>query len=146
VRITERSGRGAVSLRIRRPEWAEKVIVRLGDKESSPRMWDGYVKTKPLRSGSVVQIDYLAHPYLENRHFERIQWRGTLPTRLDQAVVRFGPNVMLNASSGEIQDLVLHTKAGFLQLPTENPKLVSWPELRNSTNRHAFVFNVEARP
>jgi len=146
VRITERSGRGAVSLLIRRPVWAEKIIVRLGDKESSPRMRDGYVKTKPLPSGSVVQIDYLAHPYLENRRFQRIQWQGALPARLDQAVVHFGPNVMLNAASGEIQDLVLHTKAGFLQLPADNPKLMSCFDLRNSTNQHAFVFNVEVRP
>ena len=146
VKLTRQSGRGEVPLFIRWPEWAEKVVIKVDGKETATRQTAGYVRTKPLASGSAVQIDYWGHPYLESRRFQRVDLSRTAPGRLDQVVVRYGPHVMLNADSGEIQDLVLQVKGGAMQIPKGTPKLVSWSQLGNSTNRHAFVFNVRLTP
>ena len=94
----------------------------------------------------MVQIDYYGHPYLENRRFQRVELPRTAPARLEQVVLRYGPHVMLNANSGEIEDLALQIKGGTIQFPKDTTKLVSWSQLGNSTNRHAFVFNVQLTP
>jgi DUF1680 family protein len=146
VRLTERSGRGAMRLFVRVPEWAEEIGLRINGSESSPEQVGGYLRTKPLRPGTVVQIDYHAHPYLETRRFERVKLPAALPARLDQVVVRFGPNVMVNPTSGRITDLALSTKHGVLELPAGQSKLTSWADLRNSAIPHAFVFNVSLTP
>jgi len=146
VRLLERTGRGTVPLLVRRPEWAEDVVLKIDGKRSLPRELAGYLKTEPLRSGTVVQIDYHAHPYLETRRLTRIALPRTLPARVDQAVIRFGPSVMLNSKSGEIEDVTLPIKDGRLELPSDKTELVSWARLHNSTNRHAFVLNVRLAP
>jgi DUF1680 family protein len=146
VNLTRQSGHGNTPLLIRRPEWAEKVIITVAGKEAATKLTAGYLKTKPLPSGSVVQIDYYAHPFLETRRFQRVELSRTVPAQLAQVVVRYGPNVMLNADSGDIQDLTLQIKGGALQFPKDTAKLVSWSRLGNSTNRHAFVFKVQLAP
>jgi len=141
VQLNSNVGRGETSLLIRRPEWAEKIVVKVDGSELSPKPMAGYLRISRLRSGTVMLVEYHAKPYLETRRFERVELPKTASTRLDQAVVRYGPNVMLNAGSGDIQNLTLQLKDGTFPLPKD--RLASWPLLRNSTNRHAFVFNVQ---
>jgi hypothetical protein len=131
---------------VRIPEWAEEIGLRINGRETSVEQVGGYLRTKPLRPGTVVQIDYHAHPYLETRRFERVKLPAALPARLDQVVVRFGPNVMVSPTSGRITDLALSTKHGVLELPAGQSKLTSWADLGNSANPHAFVFNVSLTP
>jgi DUF1680 family protein len=146
VKLTRQPASGRTPLLIRRPEWADKLVVRVDGKEAATTPAVGYLKTAPVASGSVVQIDYRGQPYLETRRFQRIDLPKTLPARLEQAVIRYGPSVMLNAKSGDIQDLALQVKKGALQLPKDPTQLVTWAQLRNSSDRHAFVFNVQLTP
>ncbi len=142
VKLTRKSGSGKMILRIRQPEWAEKVVVKVDGGQVGTTATDGYVNTRPLLSGAALQIEYHGHAYLETRRFERVPLPRKLPASLDQVVVRYGPNVLLNNDSGDIETLNLQLTGNALQLP-KDPKLISWSQLRNSTNRHAFVFNVQ---
>lgn len=146
VRLTRQSGRGKIPLLVRYPEWAEHVVITVEGKPSPTRLVSGYVETKPLASGSVVRIDYQAHPYLEDRRFQKVRIPKTFPARLDQVVVRYGPSVMLSKNSDGIETINLPIKGGALQLPQDSCPLVTWAQLRNSTNHHAFVFDVQLTP
>ena len=131
-------------LRVRVPSWAERVVIKSNGKELATTKETGYVKTASLNAGAVVEIAYQAHPYLENRRFERVALPAQLPAALDQVVLRNGPFVMMNLNSGDIQTLPLEVSAdGHLQMPKEHLRmnLAPWFEIKNPSEPHAFVFN-----
>ncbi len=142
VKVVRNSGREKVTLLIRRPDWADKVTVTLEGREVSKRNAGEYQATSPVVSGSVLRVEYHARPYLETRRFQKVELPKKLPALLEQVAIRYGPSVMLNADSGDLEELTLRVAHGAVQLPPNSSKLVSWSQLRNSGNRHAFLFNV----
>ena len=146
VGLQRTSGQGRVPLFIRCPNWADTVSASLGATLLTSA--HGTLNVPAVDSGAKLEIDYHAHPYLETRRFERVSLPKTLPARFNDAVIRFGPAILLNSGSGDIQPITLQVKDGFPLLPPDNSpgRLVSWPELTNSTQSHAYVFNVQAVP
>jgi hypothetical protein len=130
---------------IRLPEWADRVVVKMDGKDVSVTRKDGYAAfEKPLTSGARLEIAYPASPYLEDRRCKRVEIPKTLPVTLDKVALRYGPGILLNADSGDIQPLALTVGAdGTLQLPKATaPKILPWSQLSNPGDPHAFLFNV----
>ena len=134
----------SVPVQIRFPEWAEKVKVTSNGKSVPASKKNGYLCLGPMASGTKLQIAYYARPYLENRRLERLALPTSHPATLTNVVVRLGPSVLMNAASGEIQNISLkEDAAGGFQIPHEEtaPVLTPWCELKNPGEPHAFVFN-----
>ncbi|MBR5605030.1 MAG: hypothetical protein IKW70_01180, partial [Verrucomicrobia bacterium] len=71
------------------------------------------------------------------------------PQKFEKAVLRYGPYVLMNKDSGDIQDLKLksyigESKVWYLETPGSN--VVPYIELKNKEAYHAFLFNVETEP
>lgn len=71
------------------------------------------------------------------------------PQKFEKSVLRYGPYVLMNKDSGDIQDLKLKSYIGgskvwYLETPASN--VVPYIELKNKEAHHAFLFNVETEP
>jgi hypothetical protein len=130
---------------IRVPEWADRVVVKVDGKDAPTTKKGGYTAfEKPLASGAKVEVAYSARPYLEDRRCKRIETPKTLPATLDKVALRYGPGVLVNADSGDVQPLTLTVGAdGALQLPKDGPKLLPWGQLTTPGAPHAFLFNAK---
>lgn len=150
VTVTQSSGKGKIPLWVRAPEWASYVTAKInGKSEPLVPARRGYLKTRPLPSGTTIQLAYAAQPYLENRRLQRAALPQSLPARLENVVVRYGPYVLVNDQSGDIQTVVLKVDAsGRLQLPGVEAtiRLLPWTQVSNPSGRHAFVFNAQLEP
>lgn len=133
----------SASLQVRIPDWASQVIITAEGKEIPTEKSHGYLKLKSARSGAKWLFAFQAHPYLENRRLQRIPLPETLPANLGKVALRNGPYLLVNAKSGEIQPLTLKVNsAGNLELPANDTSIVSWPQLANPGDPHAFIFDV----
>jgi hypothetical protein len=138
-------GKGKVSLWVRTPEWASYVTAKVNGKpEPLALARQGYVKTQPLAAGTTIQLSYAAQPYLENRRLQRVALPQNLPARVENVVVRYGPQVLVNDGSGDIQAVSLKVDAsGVLRLPGAEAatRLVPWSKVTNPSGKHAFVIH-----
>jgi len=151
--IVEGPANATTPFAIRVPEWADRVVVKALEEAVKDSRWetipvtlkDGYASVeRPLPTGTRLVIAYPARPYLEDRRCKRIEVPKTLPATLDKVALRYGPGVLVNADSGEIQPLALTVGAdGALQLPKAGPKLLPWGQLTTPGDPHAFLFDVK---
>jgi DUF1680 family protein len=142
VRLT---GSGAVPLLLRVPAWADRVVVETGaGKPISTTREGNYLRLTPIASGATLKLAYQAQPYLEDRQGRRVPIPAILPATLDQVVLRQGPAVMINATSGQIQQVTLAIDSeSKIEIPKDaSATLVPWIKLPNPYDPHAFVFNV----
>ena len=129
---------------VRIPEWADEVAIQSMGKTIPAVKVDGYLRTPPIASGDQLEITYQARPHLETRRGMRIKLPSKLPAKLPDVVVRQGPGIFVNSSSGGVQDLTLKLNSnGALEFTKEaSAKLVAWVNLESQSAPHAFVFNV----
>lgn len=138
------SGPGSVPLMVRFPDWADEVVIKSANKMVPAVEADGYLHTSPIAAGDKLEIAFHARPYLETRRGVRVAIPAKLPANMEEVVVRQGPGILLNATSGDIENVTLHVNTnGAIELPKEaSAKLTSWVKLQDSNLPHAFLFNV----
>ncbi|MBO7107879.1 MAG: hypothetical protein J6W73_06570 [Verrucomicrobia bacterium] len=71
------------------------------------------------------------------------------PQKFEKFVLRYGPYVLVNKDSGDIQDLKVKSYFGesrvwYLDYPYA--QAIPYIELKNKEANHAFLFNVETEP
>lgn len=138
-------GSHSLPLRLRIPDWADEVVVHDSGRPMTAVREGNYLRVENgVRSGARLEIAYRARPFLEDRRFHRIVLPVPKLSRLERAVLRYGPHVLMNSSSGEVQDLALKTVNGEIQLPDRAGPLrvLPWSELPDPEANHSFVFNV----
>jgi DUF1680 family protein len=143
VRLQGPAG-GRTVLWIRRPEWADGVIVLQSGKPLPTTLENGYIQTPALETDATVEIRYQAHPYLEDRRLARIKIPEDLPATLDNVVIRCGPHVLVSVNHGDIETVTLPiSREQAIQLPDPGgPAAMSpWRGLGNPEEPHAFVIN-----
>ena len=138
-----------VDLWVRVPGWADEVSVTSNGQSLAIVPVGGYLHTPRLAAGNKLEIAYRSHPHLETRLGERVQVPVKLPVSLEHVVVRDGPEILLNTTSGDIQKITLGVRSdGTLVLPTEtSAKLAPWIKVAAAPDApRAFVFdaNLEA--
>jgi len=138
------AGAGQAPLMVRIPDWADEVIIQSGAKRIPALPVNGYLRTPPVASGDKLEIAYHARPHLETRLGQRIPIPAGLPADLKDVVIRQGPEIFLNAGSGDIQNVTLNVKGQTeIEIPKEaSAKMAPWLKLQDHHVPHAFVFNV----
>jgi DUF1680 family protein len=138
-----------VPLWVRVPGWADNVAITSNGQPVAAVLADGYLRTPPIAAGDKLEIVYHGQPRLETRLGARVPIPSKLPASLDQVVLRDGPEILLNTSSGEIQHITLGVRAdGTLQLPPDvSEKLAPWVKVASAPDApRAFVFNATLEP
>lgn len=133
-----------VELAVRIPDWAERVIVRRQGRECKGAVDAGYWSlAEPLAAGTELEIDYVGHPFLEDRRFHKLPLPEEIPAQIEEAVLRFGPNVYLaSESDGEsIEPLTLRVRDGHPVLPESVSCMAKMNDDERAKN-HAFVFRL----
>jgi DUF1680 family protein len=135
-----------IRLRIRVPDWASQVRVTGTDGQEVGTETNGNrLVTPPLPPGTTLEIAYTAEVRLEDRRLRVLAIPEQRPAVLDKVVLRYGPHVLMNPDSGEIQELRLQVDAdGRVLLPdTESDSSPRpWTRLAHPEVNHAFVFRV----
>ena len=145
VRLTPDRSDAETALSVRLPDWAGRLVVRLGSRELAGTVAHGrWNADEPIRGAVELEIDFLARPFLEDRRFQKIEIPDTLPTEFPEAVLRWGPNVYLMKIDGEpkIPDLALNVDKGRLALP-EAAVCMADLSAEERAGKFAFVFRAK---
>ncbi len=139
-----------VKFAVRVPEWAQKVeIKRIDEDTTQPTaevveqvVVNGYAIVD-AKVGDTLSIDYFAVPFIEDRHFNKIETPKE-GGKIDECVLRFGPNVMAAkvCDGTKIEDVTLKLdENGVIQL---SDALTCAYDMSNEerNGKHTFVFNL----
>jgi DUF1680 family protein len=136
-------GPGRTPMLVRVPEWAGKVEIETGGRTTPILARNGYLLTAPLSSGEEVRITYRAPLCIESRQGRLMTIPAKLPARMPDVVLRHGPALLFNTSSGAVQDVKLSVHADGSLSVAPGAGVANWAGIREKNAPHAFVFNAD---
>ena len=139
------------ALSIRVPDWAEKIVVtreggQIEGGQIEGEIQNGYWNSaERFSSGAEFSVEYLAQPFFEDRRFHRIEPPKETPAHLGEAVLRFGPDIMMlrQADAQKIEPLAVSLRDGAPVVP-EGMTCFSRMTDEERTEHYEFVFDVTA--
>jgi len=129
------------TLYVRFPEWAKSIDgIRLEQGASQSGYYVGKFNGKESTTYTLA-LTYNYVPYLEKRDFTRVEL--TEQSAAEQVALHLGYDILLNAESGDIQDLPVQKIENTPVIPWD--KVKTYSDITNKTARHAFIFNVSVK-